>query len=111
MENEMGKQAEKTAHTRSQIIDTFWQKYKGNPGQMVSVTEIAKDLDINRSTFYYYFQDAPAVLEAIEDELIPSKEVLKEILIIGARQDSSSNNYCNRSCIFIIKIKANLISY
>lgn len=96
----MGKQAEKTVHTRSQIIDTFWQKYKGNPGQMVSVTEIAKDLDINRSTFYYYFQDAPAVLEAIEDELIPSKEVLKEILIIGARRDSSSKQLLQQILYF-----------
>ncbi|MGI6090391.1 MAG: TetR/AcrR family transcriptional regulator [Saccharofermentanales bacterium] len=96
----MRKQAEKTAHTRRQIIDTFWQKYQENPGQMVSVTEIVKALDINRSTFYYYFQDAPAVLEAIEDELIPTKEVLKDILIIGARKDSSSKQLLQQILYF-----------
>ena len=66
---------------------------------MVSVTEIVKDLDINRSTFYY-FRDALAVLEAIEDELIPSKEVLKDILIIGARKDSSSKQLLQQLLYF-----------
>ena len=58
----MRKQAEKQLIPAGKLL-TFWQKYQENPGQMVSVTEIVKDLDINRSTFYYYFLDAPLYLK------------------------------------------------
>lgn len=65
---------ERCAATRRKIMDSFWELYAKGGYKAATVSAIIKNASIHRSTFYEYFSDAQAVLEAIEDEQISNVE-------------------------------------
>lgn len=66
----MKKQPERTAMTRSILIDTFLELSKQKPVDKISVSEISNRSGYNRSTFYQYFNDTYHLLSSIEDDLL-----------------------------------------
>ena len=62
--------------TKKNITDAFWEIYKREGIQGVTVKEIIKKAGYNRSTFYEYFEDPKDVLMMIELSLIPTFETL-----------------------------------
>ena len=48
------------------LIDLMDQK----PLEKITVTEICKSADVNRSTFYAYYEDISALMLEIEDEVL-----------------------------------------
>ena len=48
------------------LIDLMDQK----PLEKITVTEICKIADVNRSTFYAYYEDTRALMLEIEDEVL-----------------------------------------
>jgi len=66
--------------TKEKIIDTFWQLYKNGGIRNTSVTKICNLLNINRSTFYFYFCDIYDVLDTIEEKIISPLEFKSVIL-------------------------------
>lgn len=72
----MSKRQAITAQTKQNIIDAFWALYRQNPGAPITVRDIVMRAGYNRSTFYEYFRDVPAVLEALEEMIIPTIETL-----------------------------------
>ena len=75
----MKKHAERTARTRADLMEAFWQIYCGKRLEQITVKEIAAKAGYNRSTFYQYFNDASGVLEQIENSLLPTQETLPPI--------------------------------
>ena len=56
--------------TRNNIIDSFWQLYKNNDLSKITVTDICKNANYDRTTFYRYFFDISDILNHIEDFVI-----------------------------------------
>ena len=55
--------------TRTAIISSFMKLLDQRPLNKITVKDIVEDCGINRNSFYYYFQDLPALAEAvIKDE-------------------------------------------
>lgn len=72
----MSKRQAITAQTKQNIIDAFWALYRQNPGAPITVRDIVMRAGYNQSTFYEYFRDVPAVLEALEEMIIPTVDTL-----------------------------------
>lgn len=54
--------------TRSAIISAFLQLLEERPLSKITVKDIVDACGINRNTFYYHFEDIPALIEAISKE-------------------------------------------
>jgi len=75
----MKKHAERTAQTRADLTEAFWQLYCEKRLEKITVKEIAGKAGYNRSTFYQYFNDPSSVLDQIENSLMPTPETLPPI--------------------------------
>ena len=50
---------------KKMIMDAFWELLEENPYNKITVRLIVERCGVNRNTFYYYFQDIPALMEEI----------------------------------------------
>ena len=50
---------------KKMIMDAFWDLLSEKPFKKITVKLIVEQCGVNRNTFYYYFQDIPAVAEEI----------------------------------------------
>ncbi len=68
----MGEKKEYRSAIRSRklIRQAFLELLKEKPLEKITVTDIVKRADINRSTFYAHYPDVIGVLEAIETEIL-----------------------------------------
>lgn len=57
-----------TSFTRIAIINAFLKLLDERPLSKITVKDIVDVCGINRNTFYYYFEDIPALIEAISKE-------------------------------------------
>lgn len=55
-------------YTKELIRNVFWQLASKNKLKDITVSEIAKVCEINRNTFYYYYEDIYALIKEILDE-------------------------------------------
>lgn len=60
----------RTDRTRKEILSAMFRLLGRKPLSQITVTEIAKEADINRKTFYTYYANPAAVQDEIEDELV-----------------------------------------
>lgn len=51
--------------TKKAIIDSFLKLLNERPLSKITVKDIVEDCGINRNSFYYHFQDLPALLDAV----------------------------------------------
>ncbi len=51
--------------TKRAIKEAFWKLLSERPLTQISVREIVEECGINRNSFYYHFQDIPALIEEI----------------------------------------------
>ena len=56
--------------TRRAIKDTFLKLLNSRPLNQITVKDIVEDCGINRNSFYYHFEDLPALVEEIVEERI-----------------------------------------
>lgn len=75
----MRKQPQITAQTKQNLIDAFWSLYCEQRIEKITIKEITTKAGYNRGTFYEYFTDVYAVLEAIENSLIPNLDELPPV--------------------------------
>lgn len=59
----------RTIYTRNEIRKAFLELLASHDLQKITVTDIAKKADINRGTFYQYYQDPMDLFHQIENEL------------------------------------------
>lgn len=62
----------RTRYTKMMIKNTFLSLLKEKPVGKVSVTEICEGAQINRSTFYKYYDNPQDLLNKLEDEYLKS---------------------------------------
>lgn len=60
----------KMPKSQKYIIETFLELRKHKPIEKMSVVEICKKADINKSTFYVYYHDIYDLSEQLEDEMV-----------------------------------------
>ena len=85
----------RTKYTKSVIRQALFDLLKEKPLNKITVTDICKMADINRSTFYSYYEDVYALLTQIQNELF--EDILHLIdqnrdlcqVLIGPHGDSS----------------------
>lgn len=54
-------------HTKNAIRRGFWELLNQRPFDRISVVDIAQHSEINRNTFYYYYEDIFALVEDVLD--------------------------------------------
>lgn len=59
----------RTIYTKMVIRDSLIKLLQNNEIHNITVTDICKEADINRGTFYNYYNDPFDLLQSIEDEL------------------------------------------
>ena len=51
--------------TQKAIIETFMRLLEQKPLDKITVKDIIEECEISRGTFYYYYQDIPALVDEI----------------------------------------------
>ena len=69
MSEKTRKQDRRTRYTRQVIKDTFLELLKQKSFTKITVTEICKDAEINRGTFYLHYYDTHDVLSDIFNDM------------------------------------------
>ena len=59
----------RTQRTRRNIVDAYVRIASKHTGGLITVTSVAREADIKRSTFYLHFKDVADLHEAIENEV------------------------------------------
>ena len=66
----MSKRPEKTAQTKADLEQAFWQLYSQAPLGKITVAQVCQRAGYNRGTFYLHYQDLYQLLEEIEDRFL-----------------------------------------
>lgn len=66
----MDQESRKVVKTKGIIKDAFFELYKENKIEKISIKDITRNAHINRSTFYLYYRDIYDLLESIENEFL-----------------------------------------
>ena len=74
------KEYKSAIRSRKMIRIAFMELLKEKPFDKITVTDIVKKADINRSTFYAHYPDVFGLIEEIQNEVLDySQKVLEEI--------------------------------
>lgn len=64
------KESPKVMETKERIKDAFFELYKDQKIEKISIKEITDKAQLNRGTFYVYYKDIYDLLDQAEDEII-----------------------------------------
>lgn len=92
------RQAERNARTQQNIKKSFIQLIETKGFTNITVSDITRDAQVSRGTFYVHYTDKYELLSKIEDELIMNitnalKDNLKEPLSNDSTHDRSGATY------------------
>ena len=74
--------------TRDNIKSNFLDMYRSKPLNQINVSDLAKECNISRGTFYFYFEDIYALYHECEKDLIDSMEKgLSEVILCTVGND------------------------
>lgn len=65
--------------TKKLIKDAYLELLETNPSEKISVTDICRKADVNRSTFYMYYEDPITLRQDIENDLMEQIPVLSKM--------------------------------
>lgn len=65
--------------TKKMIKDAYLELLERNPSEKISVTDICKVADVNRSTFYMYYEDIIMLRKDIENDVLAQIPVLSDM--------------------------------
>jgi AcrR family transcriptional regulator len=86
----------RSQHTRRAIQETVLVLLEKKPIGSITVTEVCKQAEVNRTTFYRYYDDVFQCVDAIESEFLKSIMVDKDINPTNAIQVLLEAFYKNR---------------
>lgn len=72
------KREERKQRTKNLIKSSFIQLLKEKDLNRITITEISELADVNRKTFYYYFDSIAAILDSIEEDLVADLKIKME---------------------------------
>ncbi|MCM1426382.1 MAG: TetR/AcrR family transcriptional regulator [Eubacterium sp.] len=64
--------------TKKMIKDAYLELLEYHPSEKISVTNICKAADVNRSTFYMYYEDVIVLRREIEDDVLEQIPILSD---------------------------------
>ena len=64
--------------TKKLIKDAYLELLEKRPSERISVTDICKTADVNRSTFYMYYEDTIRLRQDIENDVLAQIPVLTD---------------------------------
>jgi len=64
------KQIDRTAQTKANIVQAFVIIVKQRPALQIKVSDITRQANVDRGTFYRYFESKDALIEDCEEELL-----------------------------------------
>ncbi|WP_455675365.1 TetR/AcrR family transcriptional regulator [Pradoshia sp.] len=76
----MKKQDPRNQRTRQNIMNGFMRLIKQKEFSDITIADITKEAEINRSTFYYHFMDKYDLIDTIQREVL-TKEIFKEVAL------------------------------
>ena len=71
--------------TKKAIRESFIKLLNERPLNKITVKDIVEDCGVNRNSFYYHYQDLPALLEDIVSDEV--KRIVEEYQEIGSIED------------------------
>ena len=80
----MNKRTRVTEQTRRKLINSFWELYKSKDINKITVVNVCRLADYERTTFYKYFTDINDLFNVLESEIIEN-----------IRTDIQNNNRIN----------------
>ncbi len=83
----MRKQSKRVAITKEAIESAYFEVLTANPGKKVTVKEICEVAQVNRTTFYKYYQDAEQLGEVVRSGMMDYLEKLLKETIPEDRSD------------------------
>lgn len=83
----MRKQSKRVAITKEAIESAYFEVLSSNPGKKVTVKEICERAQVNRTTFYKYYQDAEQLGETVRAGMKADLENLMKETIPEDRSD------------------------
>lgn len=69
----MKKQDPRIKRTRQSIIDAFYALAKQKNFESISIADITEEAKVNRSTFYYHFEDKYDLIDTIQKGIITDR--------------------------------------
>ena len=88
--------------TKKAISEVFWQLLEEKPYSKITVQNIVESCQVNRNTFYYHFQDIPALTEYSIKEW--TDQVIRENSQFGSPENcilSIAQEFVKRKTAFI----------
>ena len=83
----MRKQSKRVAITKEAIESAYYEVLTSNPEKKVTVKEICEKAQVNRTTFYKYYQDADQLSKVVHDSMMEYLEKLMQETIPEDRSD------------------------
>lgn len=71
----MSRKAKAMEATKENLINAFWTMVEQKPLETITVRDITLLAGYNRSTFYRYFDDMPALITYMEKLILPEQEI------------------------------------
>lgn len=71
--------------TRKAIMEAFMQLLDQRPLNKITIKDVVEVCGINRNTFYYHFEDIPALIEAIVQE--QADQIAREHASVGSMEE------------------------
>ena len=68
--NAKGEQNRSVRNTKRRLRESLIKLVGRKPLSAVTVSELTEDADVNRSTFYFHYQDVSAMIKEMEDQFI-----------------------------------------
>ncbi|MGI6362087.1 MAG: TetR-like C-terminal domain-containing protein [Bacillota bacterium] len=96
------KEDRKTRYTRMVLRDSLMELMKNKPITKITITELCKKADINRSTFYAHYTDQHDLLRKIEDDtLLWLKDAIVNVL--GKTDKSETIAVMEKICQYFVE--------
>lgn len=92
----MASRAESIRLTRQKLIDSFWELSGKYELKDITIGKITKQAQLNRGTFYQYFNDIYDLLDFLEQELI--SELKGKLSMVLKNDFSETFDYFSEIC-------------
>nr|MCR5442633.1 TetR/AcrR family transcriptional regulator [Sphaerochaetaceae bacterium] len=78
--NAKGEQNRSVRNTKRRLRESLIKLVGRKPLSAVTVSELTEDADVNRSTFYFHYQDVSAMIKEMEDQFISDFSIALDAL-------------------------------
>ena len=83
--------------TKKLIKDAYLELLEKHPSERISVTDICKTADVNRSTFYMYYEDTIRLRQDIENDVLAQIPVLTDGSVLALAVSCSFSIFVSAS--------------